>query len=65
MLASTWLAKASFSSMRSSSAGGEPGARERLAHGRDRPDAHHRGLDAGDGARDDRGADRQAVPARA
>ena len=40
-------AKASFSSTRSSSLDRHPGAAEQLAHGRNRPDAHHRRVDPG------------------
>ena len=46
-------AKASFSSTRSSSLGGDARAVEQLANGRHRPDAHHPRVDAGDCARDE------------
>ena len=46
-------AKASFSSTRSISPTSTPARAEQLAHGRDRPDAHHARVDAGDGAADE------------
>ena len=48
-----WEANASFSSTRSTSSSDDPGAREQLADGRDRADAHHARVDSGDGARDE------------
>ena len=55
MQASDWAAKASFSSTTSSVAGVDAGARQRLARGADRADAHDLRRAAGDGDRFDAG----------